>query len=335
VVYLKSGKKVEGTAGEGKKPGTLEVRVGEGTVMVVPVGDVERVEKKQSPVDELDARLRSAPAGRIEPFEELLAFARDKRLPGRTRLLARKILELDPDHEVARKELGYVVFDNRWVLQTELKGKKDLVNHQGEWMTVAERDRRALEEGRKEVEDLLNLSDSENTYLQEFSIRKALSRKDPAARDAFLRHISDERRVPRMVAIRGLAGFPAPDPLDAESRRALEELHKLALKEESEEVLKVLHLTLARFAPRDSFLFGLQTSLAGSERDRRRAGEILYYTLRKSFVPDLCRAVVGADGTRNPVAHGVLVRALRTDQGYDPQAWLRFWRDSADQFADE
>lgn len=335
VVHLKSGRSIEGTTAPGKKPGTLEVRTGAGVVVTVPEADILRVEKRRSPAEDVDERLRSVPPD-LAALHELLAFARDKRLLKQSKAIAARILEIDPHDEAARKELGYVVYDNRWVLESELRKRPGLVFVEGEWMSLEEKARREKEAARKEVLDLLDLVESSNPYVQEFAIRKALSRRDEAAKEVFLAHISDPRKIRRMVAIRGLVRFPVKGPVGDAEKKAARELHRLALEEESPEVLKVLYATLGRFFPEESFRLALGTvQTSPSAAERRRAGEVLYHALRKSLVPELCRAASGPEGRGRPEVREALRRALGVDFGYDAAAWLRYWTAHEGEFSDD
>lgn len=336
VVHLKSGRTIEGTTAPGRKAGTMEVRTGGGVVMTIPTSDILRIEKKRSPAEEFDARLGALPAGEIEPARELLVFARDKKLTNRVRLVARRILRVDPDDELARQALGYVVFRNRWILESDLRRKQGLVRFRGEWMTESEKTTLIENEAAAELEELLDLVDSENLYVQEFSIRKILSRKDPVARKVFHAHLTDPRRIPRMVAIRGMVNFPVEGGGDAVDREAARDLHGLALEEKSPEVLKVLFPTLARYCPAENFRLARNTLLRSDDATtRRRAAEVLYYTLRVATVPVLCRTLVTSDGKRHPEVREVLRRALGVDHGMDVDAWLRFWEANRHRFTDE
>jgi hypothetical protein len=337
IVHLKTGRKIEGTTAPGPKEGTVEVRTGDGSVVVIPEAEIARIEKKQSPGDELDERLRRAPPGELEPLEDLLVLAREKRLPQRAKVIARKILDIDPNHEIARRELGFVVYENQWILEAELKKKKGLVRFRDEWMTQAEKDRRLIEEARQEVEGHFDLLESDNPHIQEFSLRKILARREPALREVFCRRLRDERETVRMVAVRALAGFPARGAGDEEAKRIAADLHRLALEEPSENVLKVAHLTLRKFHPAESFRLALETATASPRAEhRQRAGLVLYETLKKAYVPDLCRAVAGGNGAapRTEVRE-VLKRALKVDHGYDAAAWLAYWSENQARFTDD
>ncbi len=337
IVYLKSGRSIEGTTSPGKKPGTLEIRTNAGIVVTISQDEIERIERRPSPAEEVEARLRAIPEGDLAALHDLLAFARDKRLRKQARAIAERILEIDGDDEAARRELGYVVYENRWVPESELRNRPGLVYHAGQWMSLEEKRRLEKEAARREILELFELAESSNPYVQEFAIRKILARKDEVAREVFFDRIADPRKIPRMIAIRGLLHFPVKGPGDETSRKAARELHRLALEEKSPEVLKVLYATLARFHPAENFRLALdvvKTSASSSERSR--AAEVLYYTLRKSLVPELCRAVSAAPaGPGRPEVRDVLRRALGADFGFDPAAWLRYWEEHQAEFTDD
>jgi len=267
---------MEGTVREGPKKGTLEIRLGEGTTLVVPSEDVARIERKQSPAEEFDARLARTAAGDLEALEDLVVWARDRQLSNRARAAARKILEIDSNNELARKELGYVVFENRWIPESELKKRKGLVRHHGEWMTEGEKARRESEEAKREMKDLLGLLLSDNQHIQEYAFQKLLAIKDPVARDVFAEHLKDEREGIRWVAVRGLAGFSASGSGDAASKAIALTLHELVLKEKNDKSLSIYYFTIARFFPSESRRLAEATAAQSpEEQDRRRAKEIL------------------------------------------------------------
>ena len=208
MVHLQSGRTIEGTTQPGKKPGTIEVRTGAGVVVTLAQSEIDRIEKKQSPAEEVDSRLAAVKGGDLDLLHDLLAFARDKRLGKQTKAVAARILAIDPHDEVARRELGYVVHENQWVLESELRKRGDFVLHEGEWMTLPEKVRREAEASRKELQELFDLVESSNPYVQEFAIRKILARHDSAGLEVFAAHLHDRGKVPRMVAIRGLGLLP-------------------------------------------------------------------------------------------------------------------------------
>lgn len=339
VIHLKNGKQLEGSVSPGARKGTVEVRSGEGAVIVLEEAAIERIEKRAAPTDEFTARLEALPRGEIEPLEDLLVWARDKALPTRVKAAAKKILEIDPNNALARRELGYVVYENRWVLESTLRERKGLVLFKGEWMAEAERGRRLDEEMRKEIEDLLHLVATSNPHIQEYSFRKLLARKERVAREVFSGHILDERPAVRLVAIRCIANFPVRASGDDTASEAARKLHRAALEEKNEKALFVIFYAAKRFYPEESLRLAIETAQASTDSaDRRRSGQLLEALIqhRTSRVPRLCRAVASEDGrVQHDEIRDVLRRFLGVDLGRDSKAWLRFWEANRSRFRDE
>lgn len=339
VIHLKNGKKIEGSVSPGARKGTVEVRSGEGVVIVLEESAIERVEKKAAPTDEFTARLEAVPRGEVEPLEDLLVWARDKALPTRVKTAARKILEIDPNNALARKELGFVVYENRWVLESKLRERKGLVLFKGEWMAEAERGRRRDEEIRNEIEELLHLVATSNPHIQEYSFRKLLARKERVARDVFAGHILDERPAVRLVAIRCIANFPVRPSGDDTAGEAARRLHRAAIEEKNEKALFVIFHAAKRFHPEESLRLAIETAQASTDSaERRRSGQVLEALIRHrpGRVARLCRAVASEDGrVQHDEIRDVLRRFLGVDLGRDSKAWLRFWEENRSRFRDE
>ena len=172
VVHLKAGRLLEGEVRPVGPDGTVEVRMGGGAVVRVKQSDILRIDRKPSPTQLFDARFKNLPEGEIEPLVELLVLGREALLRKRSRKAAEHILKIDPNHELARWTLGYVVFRNRWVLEAGLRKRNDLVRVDGEWMTREGKKRRQREAARREIEELLALVESENRRIRSYAIKE-------------------------------------------------------------------------------------------------------------------------------------------------------------------
>lgn len=94
--------------------------------------DVREVRKTDDPLKELDVRMLKASEPR--DYFELALWARDRGLKGRSDELLAKVITLDPDHEAARKSLGYEKFDGQWLKGDELMVARGFIRHQGKWL---------------------------------------------------------------------------------------------------------------------------------------------------------------------------------------------------------
>ncbi len=335
VVHLKAGGIVEGEVRPAGTDGVVEVRMGGGAVLRVKQSDILRIDRKPSPMQLFDARFESLPEGEIEPLVELLVMGREARLRKRSRKAAEHILKIDPNHELARWTLGFVVFRNRWVLDAELRKRSDLVRIDGEWMTREGEKRRQREAARREVEELLTLVESENRRIRSYAIKelgRRVKRRDTLTVEVLGERLSDRRLAVRLVATAELGKFRVVDK-DAKRFRAdrvARQLHRLAVNEKSSAIRSLLHGTRARqgtiasFYPKESFRLALaESASAASSLAVERLAEILVTAVRKAWVPELCRAVAAGDG--NPAVRRALKKILQVDLGFDAAGWLRHW----------
>lgn len=94
--------------------------------------EVREVRRTEDPLRELERRL--AGVSDAPGYYELGLWAREKGLATRAEELFRKAISLDPDHEGARKALGYERFEGRWLSGDELMVAKGYVKHEGRWL---------------------------------------------------------------------------------------------------------------------------------------------------------------------------------------------------------
>jgi hypothetical protein len=120
VFIYKDGRSVEGTLVE-ETATTVKVRTGAGEI-VIQRSDLKEIQKRKTLSEEFAER--EAAAKTAEDFFQLGEWAQKKKLKGSSTKAYQRAIELDPQHAGARKALGFVLY-------------------KGEWLTVAERDKRA------------------------------------------------------------------------------------------------------------------------------------------------------------------------------------------------
>ena len=153
IVHLKDGRKVEGTVVEQTdKKVVVQTKFG---VNEFKASEVERVEEMATPKEEFKKRLAAA-EGDAGAIYKLYVWAKGQGLKSDAKKALREVVKIDPDHENARKLLGYVKFGDRWVSEKE-KAKleadavrkemeaKGLVLHKGEWITPEEKEKQINE----------------------------------------------------------------------------------------------------------------------------------------------------------------------------------------------
>lgn len=134
---------------------TVQVDIGDG-IVGVPMSSVERIVKGRTPLDEYDER-----AGRLGPqdvdgWRNLGRWAVKQGLWSQSDRAYERVLALAPDDPEARRALGFVRLDGRWVTEEESYRARGYVKYDGEWMTPDEarmaREDAAADEARKESE---------------------------------------------------------------------------------------------------------------------------------------------------------------------------------------
>lgn len=94
--------------------------------------DVREVRRTEDPLKELEVRTQKA--SEPKDYYELALWARDRGLKGRSDELLAKVLSLDPEHEAARKSLGYEKFQGQWLRGDELMVARGFIKHRGKWL---------------------------------------------------------------------------------------------------------------------------------------------------------------------------------------------------------
>lgn len=339
IVHLKSGARIEGEIRKDRDKDTIEVEVGEGTIVRYPLSEVERIECKENPRDVFQRRLEKIRPRDLDRLVDLLKWAQEYRLNKRAKSVAERILKVDAHHEFARSVLGYVVFRNRWVLRSKLPKGERLVRVDGEWVTKHERSRRAAIERERAIRELLPLVDSSNEIVRHYALQQLdqeLGRADDDVVRILGEGLKDKSAAVRMVVVLSLRKFPHTKSSEGKKNgvdRVARELHALALREKNEQVRKELRRTLATFHPRKNFRLALEAATTAREANEiKRIAAIVLATLKKAWVPELCRAVESSAGSES--IRVALRQLLKEDHGYDVDRWLALWERRKDDFRD-
>ncbi len=263
VVTLKSGARLEGIARKEGDKVVLENFVG---TTVIPLADVAAIDDKHtSKLEEYQQRevslrdskdprshlelaiwLHEQRAGRflrphlqralelgraLAQAQEVAALctrAADAGLASELRPLWGRVLELDPDHEPARRALGFRRHQGAWLLEDEFHAAIGQVKFEGRWMDPAERDllvkARALrlEERAREMEAReRKLQAAEKALADERdAVAKAAARVEEARRDVEReRRMLQEREDDLRARERRLAGLVTCGACDGFFRR--------------------------------------------------------------------------------------------------------------------
>jgi hypothetical protein len=72
-----------------------------------------------------DAKLTKIKEDDVNAYYQLGLWCKDNNLPGQMNTLFLKIIKLNPEHKDARKELGYIKFEDEWIKQEEIVTYKE------------------------------------------------------------------------------------------------------------------------------------------------------------------------------------------------------------------
>jgi hypothetical protein len=111
--------------------------------------DVREIVRSDDPLHEFERRRAAATDARS--MYETALWGRERGLAGRSTELLRKVIETDPDHEGARKLLGFERVAGRWMEGDELMAARGFVRHDGRWVP------RETAEKAREQETLLKI----------------------------------------------------------------------------------------------------------------------------------------------------------------------------------
>lgn len=138
------------------------------------------------PVNIRRAALFVTRANAAEAAETCAAMAAS--LPGMLRPVWERILSAQPDHERARRELGFVRHEGKWMTEDEFHAATGHVKFEGRWVTLGERDHliRVRE---------LGLEDERRALIRERELAESLRRSlEEARRDIEAKRLELARR---------------------------------------------------------------------------------------------------------------------------------------------
>jgi hypothetical protein len=104
-----------------------------------------------------------------EPLYQLGLWAKSNNLPADALILFQEAINVNPEHEFARRALGFQFYAGKWRTPTEVKIAMGLIEFEGDWMTpqskeailtsrTLEKERKLLEEARRKLEEERTLS---------------------------------------------------------------------------------------------------------------------------------------------------------------------------------
>jgi hypothetical protein len=128
--------------------------------------DVAKIEKGDTAHDEYKRRRAALRSDDVEGHLKLAHWARESKLFAESKDLYRMVLVLEPNHPIANRALGNILYNGAWYSPAELDRVKEsenrakgLVKYKGEWLP--KEDVEKLEKGMKKVGDRWMTPDEE------------------------------------------------------------------------------------------------------------------------------------------------------------------------------
>lgn len=180
-VVLEGGLRVHGAVSE--RGGSVIVSSG-GRELSFARARVKEILRGRTAEEEYAERAATIGRGDAEGWFRLGLWAREKGLARADDAFAR-VLDSDPDHRAARRELGYEKVGEEWLSRPQAMRRKGFVLVAGEWVLPAEADR-ALKEGARAKAT----PEEEKRALE---IVEALCDDDPQVREAALDLVGEAR----------------------------------------------------------------------------------------------------------------------------------------------
>ena len=162
----------------------------------------------------------------------LAQWCRDNGLGNELRTHLARVLELDPEHEEARRLLGYQHINGQWVTRGELLASRGLVRHGGDYRTsqevaLVERAEQAEETARQwnlRLRNWRNDLSKNNNEVARTAADAFASLKDPQSSSALAELLLGEQNTPVKILLIDAAGrINTPLTLHALVRIALED----------------------------------------------------------------------------------------------------------------
>ena len=188
---------------------------GEGQITLA-ASQVEQVLKRRPEEDEYE-RIRPAYPDTIEGQWALAEWCRQKKLPLERETHLKRIIELDPNQIDARRALGYIQIDGKWVTHDQSMLEQGYVLYKGHWKLPQQIDliesKAKLEAARQEwFQNIKRWRGWLGTDRDGQARENFRNIADPMAVKALLIALRDDKSVPaRLIYVESLAKINSPE----------------------------------------------------------------------------------------------------------------------------
>ncbi len=136
-VQLRNGRKITNCIA--KQTGDkVSVEIGLGS-MVLDGKDVEAIKEGDCPLKEYAAKREAVGSSKkAADWYALATWCKENGISKHLQPLMQKVIELEPNHEMARRALGYTMHQGKWLTQDEVNRERGLVQFEGKWVSPIE-----------------------------------------------------------------------------------------------------------------------------------------------------------------------------------------------------
>ncbi|MBI2192361.1 MAG: HEAT repeat domain-containing protein [Planctomycetes bacterium] len=207
----------------------IKMKTGLG-VVEVPRSSIKSIERGKGLMDLFREKWMALDPKSAKERIELALWCKRQGLDREAEAEFQKVLELDPDHAVARRHLGYEKFGGKWLPLEEAKAARGLVKYGGRWMAPEERDRLQSNSDRvvtsQKVEEIFSRMRRAKAFERDALLQQLLEVQSPQAGHYVLKHLNEESPALREAAIVALGRLKEKSAVSALARRAMEDPEK-------------------------------------------------------------------------------------------------------------
>ncbi len=172
VLHLENGGTIEGIV---KEDGSFyQVQTVTGTCTIAKDQVLLR-ELKEYVLDKYNKAAAAVKADDAQGHFELAMLCKDGKWSSKMKDELLKVIEIDPEHEQARAELGYVKHDGKWITYDEMMKAKGYVRFEDKWVT--QEYIKQVDDWKKTVRTIKKQEDKINSALIRMSSNKAAMRE--------------------------------------------------------------------------------------------------------------------------------------------------------------
>jgi len=275
----------------GKANSLVRIETIRGTVVEIDRHEIEFVSRRRLAVEIYETKAAKTPET-VEDQLKLANWCRKNKLLRQNKIHLRKVIELDPNHALARRSLGYQRVSGGWMTRDEIFRSQGLVKYQGRYITPEELEIRSKSDDIRNLEKdwykkifrwtkSLTKNNSKNAFVAR---SKLLAIKDPHAVSAIAKLLgSRKERAVRLLSVQILAGIPGITPLPP--------LVSQSLFDRSTEVREYAFRSIMPERHRQALPYFLEGLKNPDNRIVRRAGLKLEEIVLEQSIPALIQAV--------------------------------------------